>query len=225
MRGTWGTPILVQIDDERTDLVLGVPYEVWGLNPATGKLRWYSTAMETDSFCSSVVADGEIIYAVEGRSGGSIALRAGGRGDVTDSHVLWTGRDRNRIGTPVVQNGLIYFVSGTTANCIDADTGERVYQARLAGGRSARTERGFRGRVPGGQGYSSPVIADGKLIYVGRTGEMSVVKLGREFELLATNRVSSNDEEEFTASPAISDGALYIRSSEALYCIGTPTSR
>src|SRR5205823_4485336 len=50
---TWGTPILVEVDNKRTDLVFGVPYEIWGFNPDTGKLRWHCDAMETDSFCSS----------------------------------------------------------------------------------------------------------------------------------------------------------------------------
>ncbi len=50
---TWSTPALVKVDDERTDLVVPVPYEVWGLNPATGKLRWYVTGIESDSQCST----------------------------------------------------------------------------------------------------------------------------------------------------------------------------
>ena len=81
--GTWGTPLLVKVDDERTDLVIGVPFEIWALNPGTGKLQWYCEAMDTDSFCSSVVEDAGVIYAIEGRGGGSIAVRAGGKDDVT----------------------------------------------------------------------------------------------------------------------------------------------
>ena len=80
--GNWGTPILVDVGDGRTDLVLGVPFEIWGLNPETGKLRWYCDGIDSDSMCTSVVAHGDVVYAVGGRSGGTIAVRAGGKGDV-----------------------------------------------------------------------------------------------------------------------------------------------
>ncbi|MCA9218686.1 MAG: PQQ-binding-like beta-propeller repeat protein, partial [Planctomycetales bacterium] len=112
---TWGTPVLVDVDD-RQELVIGVPYEIWGLNPDNGKLRWYCEAMDTDSYCSSVVVADGVIYGVEGRSGGSVAVRPGGTDDVTKTHVKWTGRDRNRIGTPVVDDGLMYWISGGIAN-------------------------------------------------------------------------------------------------------------
>ena len=69
--------------------------------------------------------------------GGSIAVRVGGEGDVARSHVVWTGRDNSRIGTPIAHDGRIYFIARGVANCIDAKTGERIYQARLSGGTNA----------------------------------------------------------------------------------------
>ncbi|MFN9941067.1 MAG: serine/threonine protein kinase, partial [bacterium] len=108
----WGTPALSVIDEQRTDVVSGAPYEIWGLNPATGKLRWYCTAMETDQFNSSVLIDGGTIYAVEGRGGGSIAIRAGGKGDVSGSNVVWSGNDSNRFSTPLLYEGRMYLISG-----------------------------------------------------------------------------------------------------------------
>jgi hypothetical protein len=66
--------------------------------------------------------------------------------------------------------------------------------------------------------YASPVAADGKLIFVSRSGEMFVMKLGTTFEQLAVNRVTT-DSEDFSATPAVSDGQLFIRSSKHLYCI------
>ncbi|HET6422223.1 MAG TPA: PQQ-binding-like beta-propeller repeat protein [Planctomycetaceae bacterium] len=227
---TWGTPVLVPVDAQRTDLVLGVPNEIWGLNPETGKLRWYCPGLSTDSFCSSVVADGDVVFGVEGRGGGSLAVRAGGTDDVSETHVVWTGRDNNRIGTPVVHNGLLYFIANKVVNCVDAKTGERVYQSRLAssGAEAAAPERGGppgggrgfgggRGGM-GGQDYGSPIIADNKLYYVARNGEAFVVKLGRKFEQLSSNRVTA-DTEDFSATPAAANGALFIRSSKHLYCI------
>ncbi|MEO8498106.1 MAG: PQQ-binding-like beta-propeller repeat protein [Planctomycetota bacterium] len=230
---TWGTPVLVKVDDERTDLVLGVPYELWAFNPDDGKLRWYCEAMDTDSFCSSVVTDEGVVYGIEGRGGGSIAVRAGGKGNVTDSNIVWSGRDSNRIGTPVIYEGRIYFFSGGIANCIEAATGKEVFKSRLAGasggasssGGGASGGFGGGGRRGGGGGmggdYSSPIIADGKIYFTSRSGDMFVLKASDKFEQLATNRVTS-ESEDFSATPAVSDGQLFVRSSKHLYCVAAP---
>ncbi|QDU08020.1 PQQ-binding-like beta-propeller repeat protein [Gimesia aquarii] len=225
---TWGTPILVPIDENRTDLVIGVPYEIWSLNPDTGKLRWYCEAMPTETYCSSVIAHDCIVYGIEGRGGGSIAVRADGKGDVTKTHVLWSGRDANRIETPIIYQGRIYFFSRGIANCIDAKTGKRIFRGRLDKGdaeiannreeqsesRSGRGRGGFRG-----SDYSSPVIADGKVYFVSRSGETYVIKTGDKLEQLSVNRLT-NENEDFSATPAISDGKIFIRSDKHLYCIG-----
>jgi len=236
--GTWGTPVLVKVDDTRTDIVIGVPYEIWAFNADTGKLRWYCEALNTRSFCSSVVTDGSLIYAMGDQGSGSIAIKSGGEKDITKTHVAWTGRDNNRIGTPIAFGGKLYFVSNRVATCVDAATGTRIYQGRLGGGGGSTEappenngERRPPGRGPGGGGpggpgggrgggqdYSSPVVADGKLYYVSRNGDAHVIKLGDKFEQLATNRVT-DESEDFSATPAISDGALFIRSSKHLYCI------
>jgi outer membrane protein assembly factor BamB len=231
---TWGTPVLVDAENGRTDLVLAVPFEIWGFNPDTGKVRWYCEGIQSDSICSSVVVHEGVIYAVERgpRGGGAMAVRSGGTGDVTKTHVIWTENLQSRIGTPIVHDGRIYCLAGGIANCIDAKTGERVYQARLTGAAAvaqAATARdegsnpppGRRRRGAGGgrsgQDYSSPVVADGKLYFVSRSGEAFVVALGPEFRLLAQNRFQ--DGGDFSATPAISDGEVYIRSSKFLYCV------
>ncbi len=219
-RATWGSPILVPVDDQRTDLVLGVPFEIWGVNPKTGGLKWFCEAMNTESYCSSVVAEDGIVYGMEGMGGGSIAVKVGGEDDVTKTNVVWSGRHANRIGTPVIHDGLIYFVSGKIANCVDAKTGDEIYRSRLEApeGNSADSggDRGFRG----GQDYSSPVVADGKLHYVARNGDAYVLKLGREFEQLAVNRVPP-DREDFSGTPAIDEGSLFIRSDKNLYRVSS----
>jgi outer membrane protein assembly factor BamB len=229
----WGTPSLVQVEDS-TELVVGVPNEIWGLNPRNGKLRWYAKAIETDQFNSSVVVDGQNLYAIEGRNGGSIAIQAGGQGDVSESHVLWTGRDAARFGTPIVSGDRIYYVANGIANCIDAKTGERIYRERLEGDPVAegppqeagqRGGRGGRGGFGGGRGrggfggdYASPVVANGNLYYVTRNGETYVIKLGDTFEQVAFNRTAA-EAETFGGTPAISQGKIFLRSDKALYCI------
>ena len=226
LNSTWGTPVLVKVDDERSDLVLGVPYEFWGFNPDNGKLRWYCEVMETDSYCSSVVTENGIVYGIEGRGGGSIAVKAGGKGDITEANVVWSGRDSNRIGTPIVHDGRIYFFSSGVANCIEAATGKKIFQGRLEGESSASASsggnrgggRGRRGGGGFGGDYASAVIADGKIFFPSRSGNVYVLKAGDKFEQLATNRVTA-DSEDFSATPAISDGQLFLRSSKHLYCI------
>ncbi len=142
---------MVQVDDERTDLVLGVPYEFWGLNPETGKLRWYAEAMETDQYSSSVVESGGVVYGIEGRGGGSAAVKVGGKGDVTESNTVWTGRDSARFGSPLVLENRIYYFANGIANCINAEDGSSIFKGRLPEARGGDGERNpsDRGGGPG----------------------------------------------------------------------------
>jgi outer membrane protein assembly factor BamB len=232
---TWGTPVLVKVDDTRTDLVVGVPYEIWGLNPTNGKLKWYCESVESDSICSSLLAHDGIVYCIEGRNGGAIAVKVGGEGDVSSTNVVWSNRERGRIATPVFHDGRVYWVNGGTLRSVVAQTGDGLVQSRMKGEEEIASPGGgqngpppgaggqgggrFGGGRGGGQDYSSPVIGDGKLYYVTRGGEISVIQLGEEPKLIATNNFES-DTTDFSATPAISDGRLYIRSNSYLYCVG-----
>lgn len=225
---TWGTPMLVEGED-MTELVIGIPGEIWGLNPETGKLRWYTAAGGGGfgggmMFCSSLVSDGKVVYGISGRGGGAIAVRTGGDGDVSESHVLWQEGASTRFTTPVLYQGHLYSINGETAVCIDAETGDTVSQKRLSGDDSAaqpRREGGRRG-FGGGSGlrfnYASPVLAGDKLIYIDKTGLGYVISANPDMEVIAVNRFESDDSG-FAATPAVSDGALYIRSNAALYCV------
>jgi len=210
LASVWGTPVTAPGQGGGTDVVVGTPGELWGINPATGKLRWYAAAVGEDGFNTSAVVDGDgVAYCIEGRSGGSIAVRTGGKGDVSDTHVVWSGRDANRFGTPLVHDGRVWFVANRIVNCLDAKTGERRFQSRLpsAGG-------GGRGR---GGDYASPVAADGKVFYVSSDGEIHVLKETDELESLAVNKLGT-DGETFAATPAIADGAIFVRSDRHLWC-------
>ena len=290
LEGVWGTPLLIDGADGAEELVIATPAEIWGLAPATGKLRWYAVGPESRSISSSAVADKGIVYMVGGRDSGTMAVRAGGEGDVTESHVAWNNNYRGGIGTPLCYDGLLYSFNNGVATCFDAATGERIYQERLkppaektenvaateaqANGPAAGQEAvekdapattaaaetpdakpadegfgrpgdsadprgfgGFGGGFGGGgfggggfggrggrggmrqQDYSSPVAADGKIIFVRRSGETYVLAPGREFKQLAVNKFDGDDGD-FSATPAVSDGELFIRSSNKLYCIG-----
>jgi outer membrane protein assembly factor BamB len=155
----YGTPALVDVGDGRQELVLGLPNEVWGLNPDTGKLKWHAATSLAGNICPSIVHQDGIVYAFGGyRSVGSIAIRAGGKGDVTQSHVVWSSSVTSYVATPLLHDGHLYWVDDRgLAYCLDAKTGTEVYRERLpaviAGGKPV---------------YASPVLAGGNLYVVSR---------------------------------------------------------
>ena len=229
----WGTPAVAKVGDS-TELVIGAPSEIWGMNPTNGKLRWYCPYVESDQFSSSVVVDGDTIFAIEGRGGGSVAVKAGGKDDVSESKVVWKGRDNSRFASPIVFDGRLYFVSSRTLTCLDAKSHDKIFEGRFknaAGEAAAPAAGGPGGGGPGGGGrggrggggfgstdYASPIIADGKLYFITRSGETYVFEAGKEFKQLAVNRLTA-EQEEFSATPAASAGDLFIRSSKHLYCV------
>ena len=93
---TYNTPVLVE-SGEQTDLVISVPGEVWGINPDTGKLRWYSRGTTDSTAASSLVPADGVVYATGGRSGDAVAVKVGGKGDVNDSHVVWDANIPGRL--------------------------------------------------------------------------------------------------------------------------------
>jgi hypothetical protein len=122
----------VTLKDGRQELAIAVPYEVWGLNPDTGKLSWYAECNIDGNASPSIVAVGEVVYAIGGRRGGCIAVRCGGKGNVTASHVLWKSRHSSYVPSPVQHNGHLYWVNDRgVAYCVNAKKGELVYQKRL----------------------------------------------------------------------------------------------
>lgn len=217
----WSTPVVVEAQG-RTDLVLSVPGEVWGLNPENGKLRWYCELPGSDDARASVTAKDDVVIAMAGGRGAStsIAVRAGGKGDVAETHKLWQGRDSSGISTPVVHGNRLYVVSDKRLTTIDMSTGERLGQLRISGGSAPAGggQRGGRGGFGGGgRDYASPVIAGQHLYYSTGDGNIYVFGLGDEPSQVSVNRF--DDGGQYNATPAISDGAMYIRSTKSLFCV------
>ena len=166
--GMWGTPTLVKIDANRTDLVMSVAKEIWGLNPENGRLRWWCETNAADQAHSSAVYSERVVYAFTGRGGGSAAVEAGGQGDVTASKIKWTGKDTARFGSPVIHGSSVYLIGNGIVKAIDRETGETFKQLRLRGARgSARS-------MFGSLDYCSPVIAGDRLYYLKGNGQMFV---------------------------------------------------
>lgn len=205
----FGTPVIMGPDDHK-ELVISLPNEVWALNPDTGKLRWYAQTGLPGNIAPSVVAGDGVVYAFGGFPKlGAVAIRTGGKGDVTRTHVLWSNNNSTYIPTPVLHEGRLYFVSDAGfATCLDAKTGQLVYKERVPGA-SAR-----------GQGkpfYASPVFANGNIYAVSRYGGTFVYPAKPEFKLLAHDTISS-DNSQFNATPAVTGEQIFLRSDRYLYC-------
>ena len=193
-----------------------MPGEVWGLNPETGKLRWYSRGTADNSTSASLVPGDGVVYATGGRSGDAVAVKLGGKGDVNESNVVWDANIPGRFATPVLYEGHLYSFANGVVTCFDAATGERVKQQRLGeGGQTAGDSGGRRGG--GGGDYASPVLAGNQLYVTTKSGAVYVLKATPELEIIATNRLS--DSTGFDGTPAISSGELFFRSGSKLYCI------
>jgi len=210
--GMWGTPILVSANKTRTDLVMLVPGEIWGLDPATGRLRWHATATKSQQAYTSVIADGKRVYAFSGQGGGSIAIDAGGTGNVSDTQVIWKGPVNAIYGSPVRYESNLFIIARGILSTVDTGTGKRDLQMRLKGERTTGNSR-F-----GSLDYASPIVVGDRLFYLNASGQVYVFQLGEEIKQLAVNEVTS-EKEVFWGSPAASNSRLLLRSSKYLYCI------
>ncbi len=129
------------------------------------------------------------------------ALRPDGRGDVTDTHVVWKVKeDVSAMPSPLLVDGLLYMISNNgRATCIDAKTGEIVWKERI-----------------GGNYYASPIYAAGRIYLFNRKAETTVIEAGRRFKTLATNSLAKTV---LQATPAVVDNAFYLRTATHLYRI------
>ena len=204
----WSTPVVVD-HNGRSDLVVHVPDELWGLNPENGKLRWYAETFPSRSVSPSAVHANGVIYAIAGREGGCVAVRAGGKGDVSESHVSWTGDDGSYVTSPILYGDHLYWVSDRgIAFCVEAKSGKSIYQERVR---------------DTGSIYASLLAADGKMYVTTRRNGVFVLAAGPEFKQLAHNTFEG-DESDFNASPAAVGDRLFWRSDRFLYCVGNDKS-
>ncbi len=203
---SYSTPLIRDIGSRR-ELVLTGSRRVAAFDPESGKRLW-SIEGPTQQFVSSVVFDGKFYYLTGGFPTYHVmAVRPGGSGDVTDSHVVWHVTDAKcYVPSPVVLDGyLIVPDDRGTVNCYEAATGKRLWKERL-----------------GRQYSASLVTANGLAFLLDDQGTMTAIRPGPQLEVVATNRLG----ELCRASPAISNGRWYLRGVEHLYCIESkPESR
>ena len=199
------TPALLRYGGA-TEIVITGADVVTGHDVSTGRELWRADGLNPyDEGNYRVVASpivfGDHIYAPS-RERPMLALKAGGRGDVTKSHLLWSSTNGPDVPTPVTDGTYLYVVNDRgIVWCLDAKTGKEVY---------GRT------RIRSGTYSGSPVLADGKLYVTNEDGVTVVFRAGPKFELLA-----ENDFDDYSlSSPAISDGQIFIRTTKFLYAIG-----
>ncbi len=212
---SYASPVIYRDDQREFLLTHGGDYivahslkdgsEIWrcgDLNPKT-------TYNRTLRFVASPLAVPGLIVVPSAKNGPVLGLKPDGKGDISgDSNFRLWKRASNTpdVPSPLVYDGLCYLYRETgNLICMDAKTGEEIYEKRTQGGRHR----------------ASPVYADGKVFLTARDGKISVVKAGREFQLLATNTM----EEPVSASLAIANGTIYVRTASALYAVRNPAAK
>jgi hypothetical protein len=208
---SYGTPALMP-SGERTDLVIAVPGEIWGMNPDSGKLRWFASTEMTGNVSPSVTTDDGVIYANGGfPSLGSAAVRGGGKGDVTSTNILWESKDASYVPSPVISGGHLFVVNDQGfALCLDAKDGKSIFRERLPG--ASAQGRG------GKPFYASTVLANGLIYAVSRQNGTFVFEAKPEFKLISQNKLAGDDSQ-FNGTPAVVDRQLFLRSNKNLYCL------
>lgn len=206
IKESWNTPVIVTAKSGRTELIVPIAGSVLAFNPDSGKPLW---SCKTDIgwyMVPSVVAYDGVVYCLGGRSGiTALAVRAGGEGDVTETHRLWTSQKGSNVSSPVFLDGYLYWMNDSQgiAYCAEASTGKVLYEERLP-----RAD----------QIYASALLADGKIYYFTRSGRTFVLAANPKFDQIAINDIS--DRSVFDGSPAVMGDKLLIRSNKYLYCLG-----
>lgn len=199
------TPGLLRMGS-KTELIISGGDCVTGHDLKTGNELWRAYGLNPNNnpdfriVNSPLISDG-MIY-VGSKYKPYLAVRAGGSGDVTKTHVAWTFANGPDVPTPVIDGDLLYIVRDNgVVFCLDKKTGQEVYGQQ---------------RLKAGTYSSSPVLADGKIYVTNEEGTTTVFKTGPKFEILAENALSDY----CLSSPAISDGQIFIRTAQHLFCIG-----
>jgi outer membrane protein assembly factor BamB len=199
----WGTPVVIHTGG-RDELIVSGQGRVVAYDPATGGELWTVTGNTFEVIPTPVVAHG-LLFASSGRAGPTIAIRPGGAGDVTRTHVAWsTPRGSPFVPSGIVVDDLLYLVNDMQSilTVYEAKTGTLAYQGRLG---TAQRE-GF---------SASPVAVNGKVFFTNDDGQTFVVQAGREFKLLHVNELGART----LASPALVDGTWYWRSDGQLVAV------
>jgi outer membrane protein assembly factor BamB len=194
------TPIFHEADGKAQMIVMG-GRQLDAYDPASGRQLWYLPIPIGNRTITGPTLAGGMVYATCGMRKDLVAVKLGGSGLLPESAIAWrTTENTPDSPCPVVWNGLLFVISDSGfVQCRDAKTGEVKWRERLPGDYKA-----------------SPLAADGRVYFVNLAGRCTVLAASAKFEKLADNQLDDG----IIASPAVSDGRLYLRGRKALYCIG-----
>lgn len=204
---SWNTPTIVKVDGH-DELVVNASGKLRAFDPKTGTELWSCQSIKAAELCPSVIAHDGVIYILGAPNGQAMAVRAGGKGDVSATHVVWQIPKGSNVGSPVYHDGHLYFINDSRGLvlCLNAATGAVVYESPISPTRD--------------RWYASPVLSGDRIYCVGRTAGTVVLAAKPQFESLATN-VLAGDGSVFNGSPAVADGQIFLRSNRYAYCIGS----
>jgi outer membrane protein assembly factor BamB len=199
----WGTPIVIQAG-YRDELIVSSQRKVYAYSPQTGEELWTVRGNLFEVIPTPVVGHG-LVFCSSGRAGPTFAIKPGGKGDVTTTHVQWSSpRGSPFVPSAMVHGDYLYLINDIQSilTVFNAKSGELAYQGRL--GREVK--EGF---------SSSPVAVGNKLFFTNDDGQTFVVEAGPVFKLLRTNELGAR----VIASPALVDGIWYWRTDRELIAI------
>lgn len=203
LRKAYSTPLIIPVNGRPQMLSVGAK-AAYGYDPQTGRELWKIRHGDF-SAAARPLAAGDIAYFCTGGSkGGLLAVRTTGSGDVTATNLIWRNpRSTPRMPSPLLVDGLLFMVNdGGIGSCVDATTGEQLWQERL-----------------GGEYAASPIYASGRIYFFNQTGTSLVLKAARTYQPLATNQLADG----FMASPAVDGAAFILRTKTHLYRIAETT--
>lgn len=203
-RTAWSQPLVTEFDGQ-TQAIVSASGKIRSYDLETGEIVWECGGLGSNAI-PAVVREGDVVYAMTGhRDPNLLAIRLGGSGDISDSErILWTNQRGNSYSaSPVIDSGILYFVTDRgMISALDAKTGQPHYQQQ---------------RLPSSYSLkASPLGAGGRLYIATEQGDVVVVSMGSEFEVLATNTIEN---EFFMASPVAVDGDIFLRGRNTLYAI------
>jgi len=205
-RSSWPQPIVVEYGGRKQLITSSTRVRAYDLE--NGDLIWEAGGLGGNAIPAVVNVDNEMVIAMTGwRNANALAIKLSGKGDLTDNpdYIQWTNQRGNSYSaSPVLHDGILYFVTDRgMVSALDAKTGEKFYHQQ---------------RLPEVYSFkASPVAASCKLYLATEQGDVVVLKLGKTYEVLATNKMG---EEMFVSSPVIVGGDLFLRSQDELFCIG-----
>ena len=201
---SWATPLVVEVNG-KAQVITSATNKVRSYDAETGQVIWECTGMTRNVIPNPMYADG-ILYLMSGFRGNAVKAidLAKAQGDITGTPaILWEyNQDASYTPSPVLMDGKLYFLKGNNGiiTCLDAKTGKPFYSNQKIDGITNI--------------FSSPTGNKDK-IYVAATNQVSVLKAGAEFAVLATNKL----DETFESSPIVVGNDLFLRGAKYLYCI------